>query len=681
MRPLAYVQILCRYYHVLLYVVLSALSLNAQSIVASTASEPVTAATSEWALHRPLTRAEDISASVHWSYGSYQQNLSYIKNGSGQAPFGSVYPEPVWSWGFDVAGLASFALKNESADTICFILFSGSGPGKWQFFIARSGAESPYATARAKARVARHADGSKICVAPGERLQVRGICRAKLPAKAPSLYLYPPDPFELQRAAKAAASARALHFFIALCGLMFFLSATATAQFLLSRDKVYLFYASFTAGNLFYYLIWLFVLPGAEIYSLISPYWMFLLSLPVLLICYACYFHLAIHLLSLPQKHRALHQKIAWISPFLMGCIGISLCVVMPVNHRVFYSVVGNSILAAVILVSIWGVYQISTLRSPLCRLFLIGTSCYLLSSAAGFCFSVPFFRLYLPAWLFEHPIILTGLGSMLEALFVFISLGHRYLIAQEERMLAFQEKDRLTAALASMAETQQNERNRLARDLHDDIGSTLSSINILSNLLCRPMPEEIRIVHLNHIRNYVQEVMNAMNDIIWSVNPLNDSIECLAQKMREWGAELSESAGWSFHFDSSCSHSTSLEPKARHHLLLLYKEALNNAAKYASATLVKVSLRVTGGEICLQIDDNGIGFDVAASRKGNGLKNMQARALDLGGSLNILSEPGRGTQIRLSFPLPSSREEDTQQLYELEQTNYTAYAHSRCPV
>ena len=200
--------------------------------------------------------------------------------------------------------------------------------------------------------------------------------------------------------------------------------------------------------------------------------------------------------------------------------------------------------------------------------------------------------------------------------------------------------------------------RETIARDLHDDMGSYLSSISVLSqsvvNLAQTDPPKAHALVQ--KIGETARQVMDSMGDIIWSVNPDNDSMNQIVLRMRDVGADLLEEQDVVFTLDIDESLLTTHLPlEHRRDFFLIYKEALNNTAKYAQASHVWVHLQRKDTSLLLTIQDDGIGFDTHQlvrhhSLGGNGLKNMTLRAEKMGGTLTIVSAPGQGTTVTLQI-------------------------------
>jgi signal transduction histidine kinase len=195
--------------------------------------------------------------------------------------------------------------------------------------------------------------------------------------------------------------------------------------------------------------------------------------------------------------------------------------------------------------------------------------------------------------------------------------------------------------------------RNHIAQDLHDDIGSTLSSIKIISKMGAQNSTHERENGNFLQIENYSGKMLSTMSDIIWSINPQNDTLGMIVLHMKEFAAEILEPKNIGFQFTGTGNlEDLKIEVVARKNLFLIYKEAINNAAKYSHCTEIRIHLIVLSEQLTLHIHDNGEGFDVQKVKPGNGLKNMKERAALMKGQFEITTEEGNGTQITVSTPI-----------------------------
>jgi len=201
--------------------------------------------------------------------------------------------------------------------------------------------------------------------------------------------------------------------------------------------------------------------------------------------------------------------------------------------------------------------------------------------------------------------------------------------------------------------------RARISRDLHDDMGSTLQSISVMSEIArikSTSDSSQESIPFLEKIGSASREMVDKMNDIVWAVNPQNDDFENIILHMRAYGGELLAGKDIALHFKADSGlNSITLSMEKRRSFFLMYKEALNNAFKYSGAQNVNVDISRTNHTLSLVVEDDGVGFNMNEDRLktgGNGLKNMRTRAAEMDGSVSITSAPGEGTKVSLMVNL-----------------------------
>jgi ligand-binding sensor domain-containing protein/signal transduction histidine kinase len=195
--------------------------------------------------------------------------------------------------------------------------------------------------------------------------------------------------------------------------------------------------------------------------------------------------------------------------------------------------------------------------------------------------------------------------------------------------------------------------RRQIATDLHDDIGAGLSQIAILSEVTRRaPAAETGR--GLGEIAELARGLRESMADIVWAVDPRRDWLANLVSRMRQVAFDLLEGEGMRVDFqapDEELIEHVGLGPDQRRHILLLFKEAVHNIVRHARASRAVLRVELADGHLLLTIEDDGRGFDPAGRFEGHGLADMQHRAEALGGTLEILSTPGR-TRLSLAVPI-----------------------------
>ena len=199
--------------------------------------------------------------------------------------------------------------------------------------------------------------------------------------------------------------------------------------------------------------------------------------------------------------------------------------------------------------------------------------------------------------------------------------------------------------------------RNQLASDLHDDIGSSLSSIFLLSNMASGYVQQTEGGRLLDKIGNNAKEVMEKMSDIVWTMNPKNDDGISLKERIEKLVIQVQELAQIKIEATISPQMEEIKMPmKLRKNIFLICKEAMHNVVKHANASSASISIDIVHNSIVMDIKDNGEGFDQSNQRKGNGMQTMAERARDCGGSCTISSAPGQGTSICFAIPVPHSR-------------------------
>jgi signal transduction histidine kinase/ligand-binding sensor domain-containing protein len=249
-------------------------------------------------------------------------------------------------------------------------------------------------------------------------------------------------------------------------------------------------------------------------------------------------------------------------------------------------------------------------------------------------------------------------------ALAVYIITG--LLLAGALARMALARRFRHRLAILASQQAMERERMRIARDMHDEIGSKLTKISYMTELAKRELKGQDHLAEkLDSIAGTSRDLLQTLDEIVWAVNPHNDTLEHLAAYLGQYATEYLQNTAveCELHIPRGLPHHP-LSAEARHNLFLAFEESLNNALKHAAANRVRVDMQVGRSEFEITIEDNGSGFDpditkalpdqdgVATSRSGNGLRNMRQRLELLGGRCTIRSSQGHGTKVILSVPL-----------------------------
>lgn len=190
--------------------------------------------------------------------------------------------------------------------------------------------------------------------------------------------------------------------------------------------------------------------------------------------------------------------------------------------------------------------------------------------------------------------------------------------------------------------------RTRIATDLHDEIGSNLSSISLISGMLQNQpgLSKEIKeaLLDVNYVASKSTE---SIRDIVWFINPMSDQQSDLISRLKETATSML--ANIEFNFVSPEVESVrKINPEVKRNVYLIFKEILNNIIKHSHASQVNICIKEDGNNFSISVKDNGVGFEESTVRKGNGLLNLRNRAKQIKGKLNILTSSGEGTKITL---------------------------------
>jgi ligand-binding sensor domain-containing protein/signal transduction histidine kinase len=202
-----------------------------------------------------------------------------------------------------------------------------------------------------------------------------------------------------------------------------------------------------------------------------------------------------------------------------------------------------------------------------------------------------------------------------------------------------------------------ERERLRISQDMHDEIGSILTRVSILSDVGQTETNGETAPQQFERIGSQVRAAVVALDEIVWATNPVDDNLPRFAEYVGRFADECFENTNVRCWQEMPTDlPELPLRADVRHNVFLAVKEALNNVLKHSGATEVWLRLKLTNSRISLQIDDNGHGFTPDSAKPGgNGLGNMKSRLAECGGTVELASSPGQGVRIRLVFPIPKS--------------------------
>ena len=198
-------------------------------------------------------------------------------------------------------------------------------------------------------------------------------------------------------------------------------------------------------------------------------------------------------------------------------------------------------------------------------------------------------------------------------------------------------------------------ERTRIAQDMHDDLGATLTRISYLGELTKRDAREPDQVLsHADHICGVSRDLVQAMDEIVWAVNPRNDNLRQLAGYIFQYAEEFLSGTELRLRKERpNILPEIPFNAETRHNIFLVVKEALNNSVKHAKATEVRLSLDLVDSQLRVGVEDDGCGFGtMAGDGFSNGLNNMRKRVEEIGGCFQVESRTGKGTKIKFTVPV-----------------------------
>lgn len=260
------------------------------------------------------------------------------------------------------------------------------------------------------------------------------------------------------------------------------------------------------------------------------------------------------------------------------------------------------------------------------------------------------------PWWTLRHVLILAGILAALLCAALFWNKALYQQVQERSLQLETEIRNRERAEQQRAAEA---EHARIARDLHDDLGTGLTEVNLLASAgLGELRGAEKGLDRFRVIGEKSRALVSALDVIVWAIDPGRNSLQSFADYLGSYAEELLSAAKiiCRFRIPIECEAVT-LPGTARHSLFLAIKEALNNVIRHASATEVELRMAPSDQRLEIVIADNGCGFALNTVRRGNGLTNLQERLATLNGQCHIESEPGHGTTVKFIVPLPGGSE------------------------
>lgn len=435
------------------------------------------------------------------------------------------------------------------------------------------------------------------------------------------------------------------YFLAFFCGLMLFQLIYVLLQWYLVRKSEYGYYAAYILSVFIYFYARFSVFNATEEkFALIGASVMILVNSPLLILPSFFYFRFARYFVDLPTRDSLLNRQMKIFEWFLIACF-IGVIALHNIPNDLNKSIPVTIALIGQLPFAVYTLFRISRQRRPIAYFLIVASSFALVSHLLANFLPAVYPRIYD----IILPLQITMLGVIVE-----VGLFNTGLLFKARES----ETQKVAAQAALLSESSQRRklqeeyyqvRDKISSDLHDDLGSSLSSIQIYGYAARQRLEENNKTQTfklLSIIEKTSRTMLNSMSDIVWAINPSNDSNDKLIERIQAFGFEILSARGSAFKVDvdeSFLRHK--LNQAQRRNILLIIKEAINNAAKYSGASEVSLKIQKEGSIFLIQVSDNGKGIPDDISQ-GNGLKTMKKRALELSDFYEVLSTE-EGTSIR----------------------------------
>lgn len=355
----------------------------------------------------------------------------------------------------------------------------------------------------------------------------------------------------------------------------------------------------------------------------------------------AVYFSFIRYLINAAEKHVTLNRILIGFERFVPVFSVLLLLTAWIFDDIALLNYALTTFYFLILPVQLYAVYVMFIHRTLYTGLVIAGTILLMVFLRIGF--TSPLLSWFAGTVQLGFPFFLTGL--ILNFCFINLSLIFKSKEVQDEKLrLEIRKHDELN-----------RQREMISNDLHDDTGATLSSLYLYSSMAENVIEKDSSAArgHLRRISIGLREVMEKMNDIIWAVRRDEFSEKRLSSRIKDYYYDLMDAAGITCTYDVDLAlESCFTNINIRRNLLLIAKEAINNAIKHSGASHIIFSLQVSGSVAVMKIADNGSGFDPAKAGSGHGMTSISHRAAEMGGTFLVDTESGRGTVLTVRIPI-----------------------------
>jgi len=412
------------------------------------------------------------------------------------------------------------------------------------------------------------------------------------------------------------------------------------------RQKEYFFYAIYIVALTAYFINKYLGDANGMISLGTLKYYKLYIDKDLVMISFYCYFRFVVSFINAELKYPAAYRFMWYTNRFVLLYLIFNITLVYLTHNLLLENLlffVTNLVFTIIVLVYLSRIVLKKT--EPLFRFIFAGTCLYGLGSLITLLLGRNKSLLEDDHYLFFQ------IGVFLEMIFLNAGLIYKSNMSQRQLIISqgkiIEEYEKSQALSLKMEHT----REQISRDLHDDVGATLSSVKAYSEIL-KDNPGNTVIAEL--IKDNAAEMIERLEVIAWATNPQHDNFKSLRNRMQKFVMPICHSQNILCMFDcDGISDEIIMPGEVRQNVFLVFKEVINNIVKYASATTCSAKLLIHNDKFIMQIADNGKGLDGSIKGSGNGLENMRSRTTELSGVLNIDSASGKGTAITMNLPFP----------------------------
>ena len=456
-----------------------------------------------------------------------------------------------------------------------------------------------------------------------------------------------PEAFDEAKLANRPSKGGSGYLYLLFCGVLIFQCLYVLIQWYLVRKRVYFYYVLYIFSVFcYYYLRFSAFYSENSAWAIFDAGDMYTFNHVLLIIPSIFYVLFASAFVDLRTRDRKLYKHLNALIVVLSLCvIAQFLLLSFPSDFDKLIPV--NIALIIQIPVNFYALVRIARQRRQIAWFLVVGSaiafSSHLLANMLPLFFPI--------SSLILTPLEITMVGVTLEVIIFNSGLLFKAKEVDQERIDAQNAYIRELKSRQTIQTEYAEVRDKISSDLHDDVGSSLSSIGIYSyaakeNLNAGKTDQAEELLY--NIQRSAEETLNAMSDLVWATNPRNDSNDKLIERIRSFGFEILSARDCILKAEvDERFYSLKFNQADRKNLLLFLKEAINNAAKYSKATTVVLKIEVTDKSYTISLKDDGVGFNPERRTNGNGLKTMHKRGQELGGSFS-LSSGYKGTTLTL---------------------------------